>query len=251
MVTNNNSPFFENNTRRSFIQKGSLLVASTAITLTGMTAACDNRQKHTENEEGEEEEEEMVSANEDLMREHGLLQRMLLVYDHALKNIHEGQDFNPGYINRTAAIIHDFVEDYHEKLEEEYLFPRLIKANKLTDIVAVLRTQHAHGRNVTEQVLQLTNNGRSPEDSEIQQLASLMQAFNYMYRPHEAREDTIVFPAFKKVVSRNEYDSLGEEFEKKEHEKFGEGGFDQMVEKVAEIEKQIGIYDLNQFTPEA
>ncbi len=34
-----------------------------------------------------------------------------------------------------------------------------------------------------------------------------------MYRPHEAREDTILFPALRKLVSKNEYHSLGEKFE--------------------------------------
>ena len=68
--------------------------------------------------------------------------------------------------------------------------------------------------------------------------------------PHEAREDTVLFPAFRKIVSRNEYDSLGEEFEKNEHRLFGEDGFEMMVNKVAGIEKALGIYELSQFTPE-
>ena len=33
--------------------------------------------------------------------------------------------------------------------------------------------------------------------------------FNLMYEPHEAREDTILFPAFHKLVSQHEYDALG------------------------------------------
>lgn len=70
-----------------------------------------------------------------------------------------------------------------------------------------------------------------------------------MYRPHESREDTILFPAFRKIVSRSEYDSLGEEFEKNEHRLFGSDGFETMVNKVAPIEKQLGIYELSQFTP--
>ncbi|WP_051084263.1 hypothetical protein [Segetibacter koreensis] len=67
--------------------------------------------------------------------------------------------------------------------------------------------------------------------------------------PHEAREDTVLFPAFRKIVSKNEYDSLGEEFENNEHKLFGEDGFETMVNKVADIEKSLGIYDLAQFTP--
>jgi len=70
-----------------------------------------------------------------------------------------------------------------------------------------------------------------------------------MYRPHEAREDTMLFPAFRRLVSRNEYDSLGEEFEDNEHKLFGNDGFETMVNKVADIEKSLGIYELSQFTP--
>jgi len=50
-------------------------------------------------------------------------------------------------------------------------------------------------------------------------------------------------------VSRHEYDSLGEDFEKKEDELFGEDGFEKMVDKVGDIEKKLGIYELSQFTP--
>ena len=77
-----------------------------------------------------------------------------------------------------------------------------------------------------------------------------MHQFIRMYSPHEAREDTVLFPAFRKLVSAHEYDALGEDFEKKEHELFGEDGFASMVDKVAEIEKRLGIYDLAQFTPQ-
>lgn len=58
-----------------------------------------------------------------------------------------------------------------------------------------------------------------------------------------------IAPILRRLVSRHEYDSLGEEFEDNEHKHFGADGFEIMVGKVADIEKQLGIYDLNQFTP--
>lgn len=73
--------------------------------------------------------------------------------------------------------------------------------------------------------------------------------FVRMYRPHEAREDTVLFPALHSIVSRNEYDAMGEDFEKKEHELFGKEGFEGMVDKVGELEKKLGIFDLAKFTP--
>jgi hemerythrin-like domain-containing protein len=96
--------------------------------------------------------------------------------------------------------------------------------------------------------LQLTRS-QAGTDTDDQKLVQLLTSFNTMYRPHESREDTILFPAFRKIVSRNEYDSLGEEFEKNEHRLFGSDGFETMVGKVAAIEKQLGIYELSQFTP--
>lgn len=191
----------------------------------------------------------MVSANEDLMREHGLLQRMLLIYDNAIDHMQKDQAFDPRFIYQTARIIRDFVEDYHEKLEEEFLFPRLKKTNKEVQLVTTLEDQHSKGRLVTEEVLNLTKPDRSFSEKQTMRLLELLIAFNRMYRPHEAREDTVLFPAFKELVSKHEYGALGEDFEKKEHEKFGKDGFFGMVDRIAEIEKQIGIYDLNNFTP--
>ena len=41
----------------------------------------------------------------------------------------------------------------------------------------------------------------------------------------------------------------GEELDKKEHQLFGEDGLEIMVDRVASIEKTLGIYELAQFTP--
>ena len=41
----------------------------------------------------------------------------------------------------------------------------------------------------------------------------------------------------------------GEDLDKKEHKLFGEDGLESMVDRVASIEKMLGIYELAQFTP--
>lgn len=81
-------------------------------------------------------------------------------------------------------------------------------------------------------------------------LAADLKAFNRMYAQHEAREDTVLFPALHKIVSPHEYDSLGEQFEKIERQTFGGDSFDIYLDKVTTLEKQLGIHDLNQFTPQ-
>jgi hemerythrin-like domain-containing protein len=196
---------------------------------------------------GEDEEEEGVSAGEDLMREHGILKRVLLVYDEIVRRVDAKQEIPRQAAIDAAEIIRKFIENYHEKLEEEHLFPRFRRAGRLVELVDTLEAQHHAGRRLTERIV-ATAASLKTED-ERRRLAHDLLAFNRMYAPHEAREDTVLFPELHKIVTRREYDAMGDQLEGIERKTFGGHGFDIYVEKVAAVEKQLGIYDLRQFTP--
>jgi hemerythrin-like domain-containing protein len=191
--------------------------------------------------------EDEVTPAEDLMREHGVLNRILLVYEEAIRRLEAGVELPPDAVSGAAGIVRRFVEDYHEKLEEEHLFPRFVKAGSLADLVEVLRAQHDAGRRLTGDILGLAT--PAPGDARSRQtLVSRLRSFVRMYRPHEAREDTVLFPALHRLVTEREYRALADRFERREHELFGERGFEGVVDEVAAIEKSVGIYDLAQFT---
>ena len=192
--------------------------------------------------------EEEVTPPEDLMREHGVLDRALLLYEAGIRKFSSNEDFDPGLITQSAEIIHDFINEYHERSEENHVFPRFKQAGTMVELVDTLLRQHEAGRRVTQTILKLAPSSRTNADDRRQLVAS-MQSFITMYRPHAAREDTELFPKLKDVVSSNEYDSMAEEFEKKEHEQFGEDGFEKMVARVAQLEQQMGIHNRDQFTP--
>src|SRR5437660_6712405 len=222
-------------TRRVFLKSG-IFIGGAALAGVGVLRAAEKAK-------------EEVSPAEDLMREHGVLKRVLLIYEEAIRRMTANQELPVETVADSAKIIRNFIEDYHEKLEENFLFPRFEKAGKLTDLVKTLRDQHQAGRRVMDLTLGLAKQSTIKNADERAQLADSLRQFIRMYNPHEAREDTVLFPAFRKIVSANEYASLGEDFEKKEHELFGEDGFEKMVDKVTNIEKKLGIYELAQFTP--
>jgi len=194
--------------------------------------------------------EEEISPAEDLMREHGVLNRILLIYDTCKLNLINGKEFPTDVLHNSATIISDFIEGYHEKLEEDILFPRFLKQNYLAELIQVLSIQHSAGRKLTGQIIQLTKSNTLSDPDESKKLIQLLDGFNTMYRPHEAREDTVLFPAIRKIIPENEYFEMGEDFESKEHELFGDEGFESIVGKVADLEKQLGIYELSEFTPQ-
>lgn len=222
--------------RRSFLTGTTALVASSlGVPLSSLAAQAKNAKKPEENED--------VSTNEDLMREHGVLNRVLLIYDEGIRRISAKEKFDTDVITKSAELIKRFIEDYHEKLEENHLFPRFEKAGKLVDLVKTLRAQHAAGRNATDSILASVKAGN------LDATTASLAAFVRMYRPHEAREDTVLFPALHDIVSRHEYDAMGEQFEAIERKTFGGDGFDMAVDQVTALEKQLGIHDLAQFTP--
>ncbi len=189
-----------------------------------------------------------VTPSEDLMREHGVLRRILLVYEEFVRRLDSKDEIDPKALTSATDIVNKFVEDYHEKQEENFVFPRLQKAGKQVELVSILLQQHAAGRVVTQKTRTLVNAGKIKPSTQAE-LRNYLQSFIRMYRPHAAREDTVLFPAFRSILSRNEYDSLGEQFENNETKMFGEGGFEKFVDQVENIEKELGIYDLRQFTP--
>ena len=192
-----------------------------------------------------EEEESDIGPVEDLMREHGVLRRVLLVYEEGLRRIATHQDFPGNPFLTGAQLIRNFVEDYHEKNEERFIFPHLQRGGgEVAHDVSILLAQHQAGRKLTDEIIRV-----STSNAKDTRLVDPVSQFIRMYRPHAAREDTVVFPAFHKAVNEKQFDQIGEQMEAQEHKLFGEGGFAKMVEAVAEEERALGIYDLDLFTP--
>lgn len=204
-----------------------------------------------------------VTAPEDLMREHGVLNRCLLIYEEAIRRIRGSEEIGPEVFHHTAALIRKFVEDYHEKNEEKYFFTlfkngrnagkpaKLLRHARGVDfsrLVSTLQAQHDSGRRLTTTILTLSQSDPFRSAENRTQIVSAAEKFIRMYRPHENWEDTVLYPAIRTVLTPKEVDRLGERMEEDEHKILGDEGYERAVVEVASIEKALGLYDLAQFT---
>jgi hemerythrin-like domain-containing protein len=194
--------------------------------------------------------EKEVGAVEDLMREHGVLRRALLVYTETVPKLRTDPGaVDAGALAQTAKLFRSFGEDYHEKkLEEAHIFPALRKAGgPAAGYVDVLIAQHNRGREITDYILAVTGRG-TVGSGDAEPLAGAFETFVLMYRNHTAREDTIVFPAWKDALSERQLREMGDKFEDIERQQFGKDGFEDAVKQIAQIEQALGFADLAQFT---
>ena len=191
-----------------------------------------------------------VTATEDLMREHGVLRRALLVYqESAVKLRADAAKISPEALQKTAKLFRAFGEEYHEKrLEETHIFPAVKSANGIAAAyLGVLIAQHDRGRQITDYILSVTNAAKLASGN-VEPLAQALEALGRMYQHHAAIEDTIIFPAWKETMTKNQFDEISDKFEEIEHQQFGKDGYEDAVKQIADIETSLGLADLGQFT---
>ncbi len=188
-----------------------------------------------------------VSPVEDLMREHGVLERLLLIYDELGKRLLENRCPLP-ILRGSVELMQAFIENYHERLEEEYIFPKCAAKPELKELVTTLKAQHDRGRQISTYILNHATEEEFKNPEIRKAIAKQLTESNGMFLPHAAREDTVLFPAFKTLLSPTDYDAYGDMFEAKENELFGKDGFESVVTRVARLEKELGLYNLSQYT---
>jgi hemerythrin-like domain-containing protein len=190
-----------------------------------------------------------VTAVEDLMREHGVMRRALVVYRETASRLRtSAASVPPDALQKTARLFRDFGEDYHERMiEEALLFPAFARAGgPASGLVDPLVAQHRRGREMTDYILAITAAGKV--GARAAELARVLERFARMVETHAAREDTTVLPAWKASMTPQELDEMGERFEDVEHRQLGKDGFDDAVQRIAAVEGQLGLSDIARFT---
>lgn len=200
----------------------------------------------------------VASPGEELMVEHGVLKRLLLAYraiHDRLLSEHTAADHTASdhtvtgeIVTDTAALIADYVEGFHEGLEEGYVFPRI--AHRQPDLVRTLLVQHDRGRHLTA-AIQTAATGELTAASARRALAADLAAFVRMYEPHEAWEDTVIYPTLRQITAQRTLDELAERFADLQNQEYGDAALATILDRVAGIEEQLGIGDLAAFTPPA
>lgn len=191
---------------------------------------------------------ETVSPTEDLMKEHGLVERILIMYQRLIDRAAGSQEVDISVIKISAKMIYNYVNNHHERNEERYVFPRFREADYIMDMVNVLKIQHERSRKIAKEMIDISSTGSGISTDDRKRLLSLCSAFVYMYLPHIAHENTILFPAFYDIVSADEMREIGEKMEDEEEKLLGEAGFRGLVGQVSELEKFVGVNELDRFT---
>jgi hemerythrin-like domain-containing protein len=190
-------------------------------------------------------EEMQVNAPEELMRQHAVAGRLLLIYDNAASPELGAARPSAKALVATAQMIRSNVDEHHMKLEEEIIFPLFQKGGAMTDLITVLREQHTAARRLNDAILRAAERS---ESTTTESLARDLRAYTRMLAAHTAYEETVLYPQLRTVSSPEEYEGMERTLQEADRKKVGPQGFAGLVARVAELESTAGITGLAQFT---
>jgi len=221
------------------------LVVTGAGVAAGAALLGQNAWGQAQSETRERTAEAEVSAAEELMRQHAVAGRLLLIYDKAAGPESGSAKPSAKALVSTAEMIRSNVDEHHMKLEEESVFPLFQKSGTMADLITVLREQHTAARGLNEVILRAAEKG---ESTSTESLTRDLRAYTRMLAAHTAYEETVLYPQLRTVVSPQEYERMETTLREADRKKLGREGFAGLVAKVAELESTAGITGLAQFT---
>jgi hemerythrin-like domain-containing protein len=185
---------------------------------------------------------------ENLMIEHGLLIRTILVYREVMRRVAANEPVPRAEVHDATEVVESFIHGFHEPLEEGFVFPPVAKSMATT--IDTLLLQHARGREQTQIILTAASGpGSVITGSSRATVANAMDQFVTMYEPHESWEDTLVYPALRAASTATQIVQMATHFQTLENQQFGPNAFAGMLAKVEAVEQAMGLSDLAKFTP--
>jgi hemerythrin-like domain-containing protein len=191
-----------------------------------------------------------VSPAEDLLREHGVTQRLLLIFEEGARRIETNQELPTDPFLSALDIARRFVDEYHARVEEEQVFPQFERAQRLGELIPVLRRQHRVAARISEQLAQSFGSGAAETPAARGSTIALLRSYARMQRAHEARESTLLIPAMRAIMTAGAFDALYDAVKQKETAVLGADGLFTVIDEIAALERTLEIRDLDRFTPQ-
>jgi hemerythrin-like domain-containing protein len=190
------------------------------------------------------------SPIEVLTRDHGLMRRILFIYKEIICLCPATQDLPTDLIRQAAKAYQKLADDFHQKLEDEFLFPPMVKACDHAELIEVLWQQHTVDHHFTTRLLSLTSAAIFKDDSNRNETRNTICNLARMMEHHMAWEESDLFPAYFCLVSAKDYRDLSEIVARRQEQIFGCEGINALIAEIVELENILGIHHLECFTPE-
>lgn len=170
-----------------------------------------------------------------LMKDHALIEKGLILMENEVK---KGDKLNSTRIKALMEFLLEYGDKCHNMKEEKLYFPMLLELGLPPQgPIAVMLEEHKEERKYLEllenQVSSFETQGKLPADFQKNVTEYLELTKNHIWK-----ENDILYPMGRKVITPEHDKTLVEEFEKLGIEILGDNGYERFAKMVDTLEKQ-------------
>jgi hemerythrin-like domain-containing protein len=161
-----------------------------------------------------------MKAFEDLSHEHELIRRMISVMEALSAELQAGTPGIAGDLREAIRFVRGFADKCHHGKEEKLLFPLIASKNQTVASmpVRILTSEHDAGRTLIRELEDALMAIEAGDATALAKAAQALTLYTRMLRKHIDKEEDVVFPLARTLISEEEADLLAEQFEAVEEE---------------------------------
>ena len=149
------------------------------------------------------------------MIEHRLIEKMLALVREEARQVEEGKHLDPIFVDTVVDFIRTYADRTHHGKEEDILFRDLEKksmSQQDSEVMQELIDEHKYGREMVRDLVEAKQKYLRGQTEALEVVLDKLNALITFYPKHIEKEDKVFFPASEGYFSREEQDSMLDEF---------------------------------------
>jgi len=181
---------------------------------------------------------------EELREEHGAIMKVFSILQAVGGKMKEQDPQDPldllifDAFRRILEFLKVFVDQCHHAKEEELLFPAMTEADTGNrGLIEELISEHEHGRRMIRSMEVASSHTGQEGGTSFGGLAETIKEYLQVFRNHIRKENAILFPEARDLLSHTTQGLMALEFQRIEEERIGKGRheeFHRLIEELGE-----------------
>lgn len=158
-----------------------------------------------------------------MMKEHRVIERMLVILSKASDRLASGQDVDPKLYVQAVDFLKNFADKCHHTKEEKLLFEKMMERGVSGEVgpIAVMMREHQDGRAHVKKLDELSKEKMTEKTKEG--LIESSSTYVDLLSKHIQKEDNVLYPLANQILGKTDQEELERGFEEVEQKIMGPG----------------------------
>jgi len=177
-----------------------------------------------------------------LMEEHRVIERAIRLLQKVVERIDAGRDVEASVLADLVDFIRNFADRCHHAKEEKILFQTFAEKGIPVEggPIGVMLFEHEEGRRAARAMAEAASKIKDGDLSKSKDFSENAKNYAQLLTQHIYKEDNILYPMGRRLLSEEEKEELIRRFEVVERKEIGEGVHEKYINLLKDLERRLG-----------